>query len=102
MEDNERPETSDITGAKAHLWKKGQSGNPRGNHRGGKHRATLFAEALFSGECEGLVRKTIELGLAGDVAALRLRLERLLPPIRERPCSFKLPKLETCQDASNA
>ena len=25
-----------------------------------------------------------------------------MPPVRERPCSFKLPKLETLNDASNA
>jgi hypothetical protein len=29
---------------------------------------------------ERLVRKTIELGLAGDLAALRLLLDRILPP----------------------
>jgi hypothetical protein len=25
-----------------------------------------------------------------------------LPPVRERPCAFKLPKLETLNDATNA
>jgi hypothetical protein len=58
------PETSAKTHSKAkpeHLWKKGQSGNPRGLKSGSKHKATLFAESLFSGECEGLVRKVIEL-----------------------------------------
>jgi hypothetical protein len=47
-------------------------------------------------------RKVIELALAGDVACLRIATDRLLPPVRERPCSFKLPKLETLNDASNA
>jgi hypothetical protein len=105
MEDNERPESFGKAGSKAkpeHLWKKGQSGNPRGYRRGSKHRATLFAESLLKGQCEGLVKKTIELGLAGDVGALRLCLERLLPPLKSRPIQFKLPALRTVSDALSA
>jgi Family of unknown function (DUF5681) len=101
----EQPETSGKAGSKAkpeHLWKKGVSGNPAGYRRGSKHRATLFAQALFDGECEVLVRTVIEAAKGGDMAAAKLCLERILPPVRERPCTFKLPKLETCQDATNA
>jgi hypothetical protein len=47
-----------------------------------------------------LTRKAIDLALRGDTVALRLCLERILPPVRERPCSFKLPKIETLSDAS--
>jgi hypothetical protein len=42
------------------------------------------------------------LALAGDTVALRLCVERILPVAKERPCSFKLPKLETLNDASKA
>jgi hypothetical protein len=88
METANESETLDITSPKTKRrgrWKPGESGNPKGNHRGGKHRATLFAEALFSGECEVLVRKVIELAKAGDVGALRLCVERLLPPLKPGP-----------------
>jgi hypothetical protein len=44
----------------------------------------------------------VDLALKGDTVALRLCLERILPPLRKRPCSFKLPKIETLNDASNA
>jgi hypothetical protein len=37
----------------------------------------LAAEALLDGEAQALTRKAIEAGLAGDMVALRLRLERL-------------------------
>ena len=41
----------------------------------------------------------MELALAGDTVALRLCLERLLPPRRERPVRFALPRLESAADA---
>ena len=36
---------------------------------------------------------------AGNKAALRLVIERILPPRRERPMQFQLPRLETAADA---
>jgi hypothetical protein len=55
----------------------GCSGNPAGKKAGARHQATKAALALLSG---GLTRKAVELALAGDVTALRLCLERLVPP----------------------
>jgi Family of unknown function (DUF5681) len=80
-------------------WQRGQSGNPSGMRPGSRHKATVFAESLLSGEAEALVRKTVELAKAGDTAALKICMDRILPPARERPCRFKLPRLETCADA---
>ncbi len=37
--------------------------------------------------------------MAGDVTALRLCLERLVPPCREAPVSLDLPRLKTRADA---
>jgi Family of unknown function (DUF5681) len=77
----------------------GQSGNPRGTRTSSKHKATLFAESVLSGEAEGLVRKVIELAKAGDVGALKICMDRLLPPLKSRPVNFKLPTLRTTSDA---
>lgn len=63
---------------------------------------TLAAEALLDGEAEELTRKAIELAKAGDGAALRLCLERILPARRDRPIAFELPAIETAGDASRA
>jgi hypothetical protein len=41
----------------------------------------------------------VELALSGDVTALRLCLERLVPPCREAPVDLALPPLETKADA---
>jgi len=59
----------------------------------------MLAERLVDGDAEALIRKTIELGLAGDVAALRLLLDRILPPRRDRPVAISLPPVTTLRDA---
>jgi Family of unknown function (DUF5681) len=77
----------------------GRSGNPAGRPKGSRHRITVLAEQLLEGEAEGLIRKAIKLALAGDVAALRLLVDRIHPPLRDRPVSFSLPPLSTPADA---
>ena len=83
-------------------FRKGHSGNPRGRPLGARNAATLAAERLLDGECEALTRKAVELALSGDGAALRLCMERILPPRRDRPVRFRLPALSTAGDAVTA
>lgn len=73
-----------------------------GRPQGSRNKATLLAQALLDGEGEKLTRKAIELALGGDIAALRLCLERLLPPRKDRVVSHELPPLETAEDAVRA
>jgi hypothetical protein len=80
----------------------GQSGNPRGRPRGARNKATLAVEALLEGEAEALSRKAVELALAGDVTALRLCLDRLMPPRRDRPVTLDLPAISTAADVIGA
>ncbi len=81
---------------------KGQSGNPSGRPVGARNRATLAAEALLDGEAEKLTRKAVALALKGNVACLRLCLDRILPPRRDRSLRFPLPALSSAADASRA
>jgi hypothetical protein len=60
----------------------GQSGNPAGKAKGTRNATTLVLEALLDGEAAALTRKAIELAQDGDTVALRLCLDRLLPPAR--------------------
>jgi len=76
-------------------------GNP-GRPKGARHKATLAAEALLDGETEGLTRKAVETALGGDMAALRLCLDRIVPPRRERPINFRIPPLKSAEDAAVA
>jgi hypothetical protein len=75
------------------LFQPGQSGNPAGRRRGSRNSATLAAATLLDGEVLGLTRRAVEAALAGDMLAMKLCLERVLPRCRERPVIFSLPSL---------
>lgn len=64
-------------------FKKGQSGNPGGRPRGIKDRRVKYREYLEP-HAEDLIKKTVDLALTGDVAAMRLCLERIIPPIKAK------------------
>jgi Family of unknown function (DUF5681) len=81
---------------------KGQSGNPAGRPKGLKNRKTLVAELFLEGEADKLARKAVELALDGNEAALRLCLDRLIAPRRERSVRFALPPLERADDIAAA
>jgi hypothetical protein len=95
--------TTDNTGPKQLTpWQPGQSGNPSGRPKGSRNRTTLAAEALLDGEAEELTRKAIELAKGGDLAAIRICLDRILPTRKDRTITFALPTMETASDAANA
>jgi hypothetical protein len=83
-------------------FKPGQSGNPAGRPRGSRHKVTLAIEAMLDGEAEALTRKALDLALAGDMTALRLCLDRIAPPRKDRPIAFALPALAQAADAAKA
>jgi hypothetical protein len=83
-------------------FSKGHSGNPRGRPPGARNAATVLAEQLLDGEVEGLIRKIIQKAKHGDVTALRICIDRILPPRRERPFHFEMPELRSVGDASKA
>src|SRR5262249_27967301 len=80
-------------------FRKGQSGNPAGRRRGGRNKATEAAERPLRGEAEALRRKAIERALEGDPMALRLCLDRLIPPRRGR--TVRLPSLHRVRSAAD-
>lgn len=77
---------------------KGNSANPAGKPKGTLHRATRAVLAMMEGEAEAITRKAIDLALAGDSVAMRLVMERLVSPVRERPVSLALPKISAAAD----
>src|SRR5215467_14292404 len=82
-----------------------EKGNKFGKGRpaGCRNKATIALEALLDGEGEAMTRKAIELALAGSETALRLCLERLVPPRRERLVRLRLPAdLTTATGTSRA
>jgi Family of unknown function (DUF5681) len=99
-----RPKPSDETSDNARPmhkggpWPKGVSGNPKGMPKGTRHHATRLAEQLIDDQGELLVKKCVEMALAGDAAAMRLVMERLCPPRRERPVNLSMPKINAASD----
>src|ERR1700736_4189956 len=81
---------------------KGRSGNPAGRPAGARNKKTLAAAVLLEGEAEALTRKAVDLALAGDPTAMRLCIERILPPCRERTVKFVLPPIESAADIAPA
>ena len=77
---------------------KGQSGNPGGRPRGSRNRGTQGMQLLLDGEAQALTRKTVELALEGNTTALRLCLERLMPPRRDRATPLSIPPVRGAGD----
>jgi Family of unknown function (DUF5681) len=80
---------------------KGRSGNPAGKPRGARNRATEAAQLLLDGEAEGLTRKAVEIAFTGDCTALKLCLDRIVAPRRERAVRVALPPLESAADLAS-
>jgi hypothetical protein len=59
----------------------------------------LPPKPFLNGEAEALTRKAIEKALEGDTVALRLCLERIVPPRKDRPVGFLLPKIKAASES---
>jgi hypothetical protein len=73
-------------------------GNP-GRPLGSKNRVTQTLEQLAEGQAEQLFEKVRELAQAGDVACLRMMLDRIWPPRKAQPVNVTLPPINSSQDA---
>jgi hypothetical protein len=82
-------------------FRPGNSGDQRGP-REARNKTSVALEALLDTEATAITCKVIEKALEGDMAALRLCLDRLLPVRRKEPVAFELPKIETAADAIKA
>src|SRR5262245_16487227 len=80
-------------------FEKGESGNPAGRPRGSRNRATLLMEGWLADEAEAIGRKAIEMAKQGDMAAIRLCMDRLSPARKGEPVAFELPPLDKPADS---
>jgi hypothetical protein len=83
-------------------FKKGQSGNPGGKPRGCRNATTILFDELLKDNAQDLIEKAIAMAKGGDGPALRLCIDRLAPPRKDRPVWFELPKMSESRDAVNA
>ena len=73
-----------------------------GRPKGARNKATLAVEGLMEGELETLTRKVIERAREGDMVAMKICLDRIAPPRRDRPIRLELPSVVTADDAVKA
>jgi hypothetical protein len=73
-----------------------------GRPKGSRNKATIAIESLLEGQAEALTQTAISKALDGDSIALRLCLDRIAPPMKDKPVVFTLPKMQDAMDASQA
>ena len=83
-------------------FQKGDSGNPAGRPRGALNRATVLAQELLAARVESIAGKLIELAEGGDMRAIRVCMERLVPAPQHQPIAVELPPIEKPADSVEA
>jgi hypothetical protein len=70
----------------------GVSGNPKGRPRGSLNQSTLIARAILEENAAALTNKAVEQALNGNSIALKICLQRLVPPPHDRTVTIPLPE----------
>jgi hypothetical protein len=83
-------------------YQPGQSGNPAGRAAGSRNRKTIAMEEAFFAQADALVQNVVKRAMAGEPAAMRLCMERVLPVGRGRPLPIDLPTVRSADDAQAA
>jgi hypothetical protein len=74
----------------------------QGRRAGGRNKSTIALQEILDQHAEPILKKAALLALQGDKAALRMCLDRILPPRRHTPVKFKLPAVATAVDLAQA
>lgn len=80
----------------------GHTGNPAGRPAGSLNKKTLALEDAFAEHAEEIVANVIDRAKAGEPAAMRMCMERMVPTGRNRPLAIDLPAIDTPDDARDA
>ncbi len=83
-------------------FQKGESGNPAGRPRGARNKRTLMAESMFDRDSADIIDKLIRLAKGGDIAAIRMCIDRICPRHQDRVVALELPPITTAADAVGA
>jgi len=95
-------ETGEKQGGPRGRFRRGQSGNPAGRRPGARNRTCALALKLMDADAEPVIVALIRAAKGGDVAAIKLVLERVAPLPRNRPVRFYMPPIETADDLGEA
>jgi hypothetical protein len=79
-------------------YKIGFSGNKSGRPKGSLNVSTKMAMTLLEEGCEDIVKQVISLAKNGDIAAIKLVLERLIPVKKELPINVAINTINNASD----
>lgn len=74
----------------------------RGRAAGSRNQATIALQELLDDAGKSLTRHCIAMAYDGDPTALKLCMERLIPPRKDRPVLLRLPKINSAAEVSKA
>jgi Family of unknown function (DUF5681) len=74
-------------------FRPGQSGNPAGKPKGCRNRAGILLDAISDADLAAVVARLLAEAKAGDLTAIKILLDRLVPPPRARTVKLDLPSL---------
>ena len=74
----------------------------RGRPAGSRNKATIVLQQMLDEKGVAIMAKAQVMALQGDHVALRLCVDRLLPPRKESLVQFKLPAVRTADDLGRA
>jgi len=79
-------------------FKKGQSGNPAGRKAGSRNKASLIVEKLMAEDIEDITKNLVMMAKNGDMTAIKIVIDKLIPNKKSGQISFELPTIKTATD----
>jgi hypothetical protein len=80
----------------------GQSGNPAGRPAGSLNKNTVALDEAFAASAQEILADITARAKNGEPAAMRMCMERMLAPRRDRTVAIELPVIKTPEDAELA
>lgn len=77
-------------------------GQPGRKPKGARNHATRAILKLIEGGAEEITIAVLDAAKGGDMGAARFILERIAPPLRERPVSIDLPDIDSAAGVAEA
>jgi uncharacterized protein DUF5681 len=74
-------------------YQKGESGNPDGRPKGIPDKRSAL-RTLLEPHAQALVKKVVELAKQGDTTALRMCIDRLIPPVKAKDMPVEIGSLD--------